>query len=102
MNKSDIEALLSESQNHPFKVGDKVFIRTLTMYHLGRISAIGSGFLTLEDASWVQDTGERLYKFLQGGVTNSAEIEPSGTTHVNLRNVIDIMEWKHELPKEPI
>lgn len=110
MNKLDIvKALLCESQSeqvekdYPFKIGDKVFIRTVTLYFLGKIKDIKAGFVVLEDASWVQDTGTRLYNFIKDGIDKDiAEIEPVGTTHVNLSNVIDSIEWKHDLPKEQI
>lgn len=107
MNKLDIiKALLCESQSeqvekeYPFKIGDKVFLRTVTLYYLGRIKNIQAGFVELEDSSWVQDTGSRLMDFLKDGIVSSSEIEPIGRTQVNLANVIDCIDWKHELPKE--
>lgn len=107
MNKLDIiKALLCESQSeqvekkYPFKIGDKVFIRTITVYFLGRITDIKANFLKLENASWVQDTGSRLYDFLNDGIANNSEIEPIGISQVNLDTVVDIIEWKHALPKE--
>lgn len=107
MNKLDIvKALLCESQSeqvekeYPFKIGDKVFLRTVTLYYLGRIIDIKSGFVVLKDSCWVQDTGSRLADFLKDGVVDSSEIEPIGKTQVNLANVIDCIEWKHDLPRE--
>ncbi len=107
MNKLDIvKALLCESQSeqiekdYPFKIGDKVFLRTVTLYYLGRVKNIQAGFVELEDASWVQDTVRRLHDFLTKGIDPNSEIEPTGKTQVNLANVIDCLEWKHDLPKE--
>lgn len=110
MNKLDIvKALLCESQSettdgdYPFKVGDKVFIKTVTLYYLGRIKSIQGGFITLEDASWVQDTGSRLCDFLQKGINREkSEIEPIGIEHITMANIIGISEWKHDLPKEQV
>lgn len=106
MNKIDIiKALLCESQGeqdekeYPFAIGDKVFLRTVTLYYLGRIKDIKAGIVTLEDASWVQDTGSRLYDFLESGIDDKSEIEPIGIAHINLGNMIDCLEWKHELPR---
>lgn len=113
MNKIDIiKALLGDDSSNdtnetksqtkfPFKVGDKVFLRTVTLYYLGRIKEFIGDHLVLEDASWVQDTGSRLHDFIKSGAeTNKSEIEPIVTKlSVNLNNVIDCIEWTHDLPR---
>lgn len=80
---------------YPFKVGDKVFIRTVTLYYTGEIIAIQSGFLTLKDAAWICDTG-RFADFLKEGKAN--EVEPFiENVSVPLGSVIDISKWPHKL-----
>ena len=107
MDKMDIvKALLLDTTvenkttdtEYLFEVGDVVFLRTVTLYYLGRIKKIQGGFVELEDACWVQDTGSRLAEFLTDGVATSTELEPTGRTLVNITNVIDCLEWKHKLP----
>ena len=39
-----------------FKVGDKLFIRTVTYHLVGEITEVADGFLRLKDAAWVADT----------------------------------------------
>jgi hypothetical protein len=81
-------------------IGKSVFIRTVTMYHTGRIVAIDGGFLVLEDAAWVADTG-RFSDALKTG--ELSEVEPvEGLVRVSLGAVVDIFEWNHDLPREQI
>lgn len=109
MDKLEIvKALLLDGNNKnegtgfPYKVGDKVFIRTVTLYFLGRIKEIQNGFVVLEDSSWLQDTGTRLGEFIKKGYTSSSEIEPIGDNAVQIVNIIDCISWNHDLPKEAI
>lgn len=82
----------------PVKVGDKVFIRTVTLYYTGKIKALANGFITLDDAAWIADTG-RFHDFLKEGKANEVEpfIDP---VHIPVSSVIDMTEWKHPLLKE--
>lgn len=85
-------------EKYPFSVGDKVFIRTVTLYYTGEIISIQSGFLTLKDAAWVCDTG-RFADFLKEGKAN--EVEPFiENVHIPLGSVIDISKWTHKLFRE--
>lgn len=84
----------------PESVGTKVFIRTVTMYYLGEIKKICGQWITLEDASWVADTGY-FHDFLKEGKANS--IEPfCDDVHIPMTAIIDVTEWKHALPKKTI
>ncbi len=42
---------------NPLTLGNKVFIRTVTMYHVGKIVLLDKDMIILDDASWVADTG---------------------------------------------
>lgn len=110
MNKMEIvkALLLDETKTgtgtgteFPYRVGDTVFLRTVTLYYLGRIKEITDKFVILEDCSWVQDTGIRLGEFIKNGPkSGSSEIEPIGINAVQIANVIDCISWGHALPKE--
>ncbi len=79
-------------------IGKKIFIRTVTMYHTGRIVEVDDRFIVLEDAAWVADTG-RFSDALKTG--ELSEVEPvEGLVRVSLGAVVDIFEWNHELPRE--
>jgi len=45
------------SSSHPYIIGAKYFVRTATHYVAGKLVAVGEQELTLEDASWIADTG---------------------------------------------
>ena len=62
-------------------VGRNVFVRTVTHRHAGRLVAVDSQWLTLDDA----------------GVLNEVEPFP-GRCFVAAGSVIDVCEWTHDLP----
>jgi len=81
-------------------IGEAVFIRTVTMYHTGKVVAVSDTFVTLSDAAWVADTG-RFSDALKTG--KLSEVEPvEGLVRVSLGAVVDIFEWNHDLPREQI
>lgn len=82
-----------------FKVGDKLFLRTVTYHLVGRIDAIDGEWVKLADASWVADSG-RLTQAIKDGTL--AEVEPVGIAFVNLQTVTDAFPWRHELPDKQI
>jgi len=85
----------NESLTKQFRVGDKVFIRTVTLYYTGRVKDVYSDAVVLDDAAWIADTG-RFYDFLKKGTPNEVEPFPDPVT-VPLGSIIDHTEWKHEL-----
>ena len=79
-------------------MGKTVFIRTVTMYHTGRVVDMDDKFIVLEDAAWIADTG-RFSDALKSG--NLSEVEPvDGLVRVSLGAIVDVFEWSHELPRE--
>jgi hypothetical protein len=81
----------------PFKVGDAVLIRTVTMIDLGRVRAIGRDFLTLEEGGWVADTG-RFSKMLETGDLSEFESAPDWIL-VGRGAICDAFPWRHALPR---
>jgi hypothetical protein len=82
---------------HPFeKIGMAVFIRTATYFQVGRVVGQAGNFVQLADAAYIPDTG-RFSKALDSGEFDS--VEPVGVpVWVNMLGVIDVYEWRHELP----
>lgn len=79
-------------------IGQKILVRTVTYFQLGEVVAVHDGFLELNGASWVADTG-RLGQTIADGPDNLSEIEMLGDgVYVNLGAVIDIIPWRHKLP----
>ena len=80
----------------PYRVGDCVLIRTVTMTQVGRITAVHPGELVLDDAAWVADTG----RFHQAIATG--ELSEVGAVHgpviVGRGAIVDVYRWRHKLP----
>jgi hypothetical protein len=85
------------SSKHPFKIGEKYFIRTATYFQLGRLKDIQGKWLILEEACWIADTG-RFHEFLKDGKCNEYE-EFTNDVYIPLDSVIDITKWSHALFK---
>jgi len=85
---------------YPFKIGDKLFIRTATHQYTGRVKSIRGHFLTLEKAAWIVHTG-RLYDALKD--TNFNEIEPFiNDLIVNMQFIVDATTIDGDLPSEQL
>ena len=81
----------------PYRIGDKVLIRTVTMTQTGRIVEVYPHELVLEDAAWIGDTG-RFHVALRDGALS--EIEPAdGRVIVSRGSIVDCWEWRHDLPR---
>lgn len=78
-----------------FKVGDKLFIRTVTFHVIGKIEEIEGDWVRLSDASWVADSGRFSAAIAAGNLT---ELEYLGDGYVNLATATDIYPWLHDLP----
>jgi hypothetical protein len=79
-------------------INQNVFVRTVTQYFTGRLLEVEDGFLRLEDAAWIADTG-RFSSALTTGKLNEVEPYP-GDVFVALSAVVDVCAWQHELPRQ--
>lgn len=80
----------------PFEVGEAYFIRTVTYHVVGRVKAVQGGFLVLDEASWVADSGRFSNAIKTGELT---EVEYAGRAIVSLGAIADAYPWLHETPK---
>lgn len=81
----------------PLRVGNKVLIRAVPHYYVGRVAAISSEHVLLEEASWVACTG-RFAAALTSG--NLDEVEPfPSVAQVSRALIADVSDWNHELPR---
>ena len=81
-------------------IGELVFIRTVTVYHVGRLVAASQYVLVLEDAAWVADTG-RFSKALTSGTVTEAEPFPDGRVLVSKGAVVDACLWTGDPIRAP-
>ena len=80
-----------------FHKGKSYFFRTVTYHLIGKVKAEKAGFLELEQASWVADSG-RFMQAIKNGSLN--EVEPVGNAYVSLAAITDAFPWVHALPTE--
>lgn len=81
----------------PLRVGNNVFIRTVTVYQIGRVEAIDAEEIILSAASWVADTG-RFHTALKTGILKEVEPFPSPIS-ISRGSVVDVTDWPHPLPE---
>jgi len=85
-------------QSHSFKIGQKVFIRTVTMYYTGRVVGVTDSEVVLDDAAWIGSSGRWNNALVQGELD---EVEPyPETVYVSRGGIIDWSTWLHDLPRE--
>lgn len=65
---------LPSEQNQYYKIGENIFVRTVTHILIGRLIAVYPTELVIEDASWVADTGR--YADSMKDFSNLSEVEP--------------------------
>ena len=100
-NLDGVTPVLEPKKDSAFTIGEKVFIRSVTHYHTGRVVREAGGFLFLEKAAWIADTG-RFHDALVTGKFSEVEPAAFGLVRVNISGIIDIFEWPHDLPMTQI
>lgn len=81
----------------PIRVGQAVFIRTVTYHYTGRIIEVSDCEIVLDQAAWIADSG-RWSNALATGQLN--EIEPyPGVISIARGAIADVSPWNHALPK---
>lgn len=98
MKKTIKKPLLSPVRS-PVRVGNTVFIRTVTHYYTGRIVLLTDLELVLEEAAWIADTG-RFSDAMSTGTLNEVEPYPIGTlVSINRGAGCDVSDWPYPLPR---
>lgn len=84
----------------PYAIGTNVLIRTVTMFHVGKVAKVTDKFIVLEQASWIGDTG-RWGDALKNGTLSEVEPFPKPVA-VAIDAIVDVTEWDHALPTAQI
>jgi hypothetical protein len=88
-----------QTKNHSLEVGKSYFIRGVTHYYTGKLTAITDSDLVLDDAAWIADSG-RFATALKEGPDKLNEVEPFfKPVLVQRAAIVDITEWPHLLPR---
>ena len=105
--KKELEKLEKQKKKISIKedgwiIGNNYLIRTVTHIDVGRLVNINDKEVLIDNASWIADTG-RFSTVLQDGLESDdrSEIEPFnvGVVMVGRGSIIDVCEYKHDLPK---
>ena len=85
----------------PTRLGNAVFIRSVTHFYTGRIVALSKEEIVLADAAWIADTGRHAAMLLDPAVLVEVEPYPDGVTvAVGQGAVVDVCSWPHPLPRK--
>ena len=99
VEKSENIKFEQTKQPHPYIVGENYFIRTVTMFHTGKLVGVFDNELVLEKAAWIADT-DRFTEALETCNFKEVELFPKDKqVIVNRQSVIDAVVIK-ELPKK--
>lgn len=83
----------------PNRLGNKVFIRSVTHHYTGLIVGVSKDEILLKDAAWIADNG-RFSAALASGQFNEVEPYPADAIVAVARGaVLDTSDWKHDLPR---
>ena len=88
----------NKKSKNPVKVGESVMVRSVTFFYVGRIVEILAGYLVLEEASCIFDTG-RWAQALATGTLNEVEPYPDAVA-IATGAVVDVCQWPHALPRQ--
>ena len=100
MNTQQLQALLALIDDTPTgssaRLPDRVFVRTVTMHHIGQVISIDPDWLVLDLCSWVADSG-RFHEALETGTLDEVERFPD-RVWINRGSIVDLTAWNHDLP----
>lgn len=79
----------SSQSSEAWEIGENYFIRTVTLYYTGKVSAVTENEIILENAAWIADTG-RFTEAMKTGEFNEVEVYPKDTEVIlNRSSMID-------------
>jgi len=92
----------SPKSKSPIRVGNSVFVQSVTLYYTGKIVEITKDELVLEDAAWIAYTG-RISECLSNGIPSGAEVEPfPKPLAIGRGAVVAVTDWPHALPRKAV
>lgn len=91
MATKKLSAILKESSNEAWEIGENYLIRTVTMIDTGRVVMVTPQEIVLEDAAWIADTG-RFADALAKAEFNEVEPFPAGRVIIGRGAIIDAVK----------
>lgn len=80
-----------------YEIGRNYIIRTVTMFLVGRVTAVSDHEIELWDAAWIADTGRWHQALRDPSALAEVEPMPDGQWIVGRGAVVDAGPWPHEL-----
>ena len=87
-------------KKHPYTIGENYFIRTVTYFFTGKLTAVYENELVLTDVSWIAETGRFTQAIADG---DYSEIEPypeSREVIIGRAAITDAVKISHPLPRK--
>lgn len=89
LSMSDLRELVGSQNNGPFRVGQKLFIRTVTYHLTGEVVSVDGAFLTLRNAAWIADSG-RYQQAIESSTFDEVEPYPDDRdVYINTSAIVD-------------
>lgn len=90
----ELAAMFGKQQDTgPWEIGENYLIRTVTMIDTGKLIAVTSQELVLEDAAWIADTG-RFSDAVAKSEFGEVEPFPAGKVIIGRGSIIDAVKIK--------
>lgn len=87
---------------HPYKIGENYFIRTVTFHYTGRLKAVYDNELVIDTAAWIAVDGRYADAVAKG---TYSEIEPYPDDReviIGRGSVVDAVIITHPLPRKQV
>jgi len=82
------------------EVGKSYYVETLSKYYVGVLVEENLSYLVFDEWAWIPDTG-RFHETMSRGTVAEAEPAPKGTyLRLFVDVIMNIVDWKHKLPRE--
>ena len=78
----------SACSKHPYKIGEKYFIRTVTHHYTGKLVEVYEDELVMEDVAWIADDG-RFSEALEKKEFEEVEPYPDGQVIIGRGAILD-------------
>lgn len=96
------ELILNNNQQscneHPFKIGENYFIRTVTFHYTGKLVKVFPTELVFIDVAWIADDGRFADSFEKE--YNEIEPFPDGEVIIGRGSILDVSIIKKQLPRK--
>ena len=90
--ENEKKLVIIEMARHPYKIGTKYFIRTVTHHYTGELVAVYKDELVLKDVAWIADNG-RFADALKTKEFEEVEPYPDGEVIIGRGAILDCSDF---------